>query len=132
MEASILQIKEQQQAAMQQVQAQVNMLMATFAPQQAAVPAAGPPAPVQTGSGTAPAAVPPPVKKAKLAGEAGKDDPVEMEDGEGGSTGSGELPGTTGSDPGLTAEAEAAAQRSAEACREAAAHNKGGKAYTPY
>jgi len=130
-DASILQIQQQQQAAMQQIQAQVGLLVATFA-NPAAAPAADTPAPVQTGCGTAPAAAPPPVKRAKLAGEAGDDDPVEMEDGEGGSTGSGELPGTTGSDPSITAEAEAAAQRSAEACREAAALNKGGKAYTPY
>ncbi len=125
-EASILQIKEQQQAAMQQVQAQINMLMATFAPQQAAVPAAGPPAPVQTGSGTAATAPIPVAKRAKVAGEmvAGEDDPDEMEDGEGGGTGSGELPGATMGDPALAAEAEAAAQRSAELCREAAALNR--------
>jgi hypothetical protein len=123
-EASILQIKEQQQAAMQQVQAQVNMLMATFAPLPAAVPAAGPPAPVQTGSGTAATAPIPVAKRVKVAGEMGEDDPDDMEDGDGGGTGSGGLPGATVCDPALAAEAEAAAQRSAELCREAAALNR--------
>ena len=111
---------------MQQFQAQVKLLMATFAPLPAAVPAADLPAPVQTGCGTAATATIPDAKRVKFAaaGESGESDPDEMEDGEGGGTGSGGLPGANGCDPALTAEAEAAAQRSAEACREAAALNR--------